>query len=276
MKKYSFILLSVLFIFSVMPVKAEDNLAGADLFSTTSKYDHTFITPTLAEMMEEFGQNNEMLHLAWEDYQQISEYEFFDLTTMEETGVTTYLDVLRDFVPSYDPIEPFNNIYDEGYSLVSFVYKAPEGDLNPENELEDWAMIDMYFFEDKLVYSGITSLSLYFHMYNSFPQEEVISLLREEAAVSKLTDYLELEIYALGQIKSDGEFYYGLGFPMTEIESNHETYGGAASLIIYDDQIYSGIPTNFDEAIDQGFTTIMLNSLIDIVPNYYFNIQEDL
>ncbi|MBG9989050.1 hypothetical protein HZY88_08700 [Aerococcaceae bacterium DSM 111176] len=276
MKKYCLILMSVLFIFSVVPVKAEDNLAGADLFSTTLKYDHTFITPTLAEMMEEFGQDNVMLQLAWEDYQQISEYDFFDLTTMEESGVTTYLDVLRDFTPSYDPIEPFNNIYEDGYSLISFVYKAPEGDLHPERELEDWAMIDMYFFDDKLVYSGITSLSLSFHTYNSFPQEDVISLLREEAAVTDLTDYQEFEIYALGQVKSDDEFYYGLGFPMTEIESNHETYGGAASLVIYDDYIYSGIPTNFDEAIEQGFTTIMLNSLIEIVPNYYFNIQEEL
>lgn len=57
MKKYSLIFLSVLFIFSVVPVEAQDNLEGANLFSSTLKYDETFVTPTLATMMEEYGQD---------------------------------------------------------------------------------------------------------------------------------------------------------------------------------------------------------------------------
>lgn len=276
MKKYSLIFLSVLFIFSVVPVEAQDNLEGANLFSSTLKYDETFVTPTLATMMEEYGQDNKMLRHAWEDYQQISEYEFFDLTTMEEEGVTQYMDVLQDFEPSYEPIEAFNNIYEEGYSLVSFVYKAPEGDLHPERNLEDWAMIDLYFFEDKLVYSGIASLSLHFHIYNSFPREDIISLIEETAAVTELEDHPEFELYALGQVKSDGDFYYGLGFPMTAYEADHETYGGAVNLTVHDDTIYSGMPTTFDEVFEDSFTTINLLSLIEIVPNYYFHSQNEL
>ena len=117
---------------------------------------------------------------------------------------------------------------------------------------------------------------MHFHIYNSFPREDIISLIEETAAVTELEDHPEFELYALGQVKSDGDFYYGLGFPMTAYEADHETYGGAVNLTVHDDTIYSGMPTTFDEVFEDSFTTINLLSLIEIVPNYYFHSQKEL
>ena len=222
------------------------------------------------EMMSTYSQNNEVLDIAFEDYLQIEDkFMFSDLDTF--VLGSTYSEVLNGFVYNFGDVEVFEDRYDNGVSLISYIYRADEGDINPETTIEDWANIDFYFVDDYLVFSGLSSMSLNFQSQRSAPREEVANLFDTGQVVDTLFDVDNLEIYGLGQIMVSDEFVYVVGFPITPPEAGGISEGGM--VVVMNDTLYTGMTVTFNELLQYSFTGYYYLTLVNNVPNQLYQVQ---
>lgn len=216
------------------------------------------------EMMNDYSQNNEVLDIAYEDYLQIGDkFTFSDLNTFELGS--TFSEVLADYEYDFFDVEVLEEHHDNGVSVLTYIYRAEEGDINPETTIEDWALVDFYFVDQYLVYTGVASMSLNFQARNSAEREVVADLFDTGQPVETLFDVNNLEIYGVGQILIDNDFVYVVGFPITPLDNNSISEGGM--VIIMDDYLYTGKTVTFDELLQYSFSGYYYLTLVNTVPN---------
>ena len=76
---------------------SESETSDSEDEETPTDDESDFIPADVVTLFEEHRQDNTKLDVAWEDYQQVADYTFYDLTVMDPTGVTTYDEILENF-----------------------------------------------------------------------------------------------------------------------------------------------------------------------------------
>ena len=205
------------------------------------------------------------MDIAWEDYQQVADYTFYDLTVMDPTGVTTYQEVLENFATSEEVVVT-DEYYEGELSVINFLYQAEEGDFHPERGIEDWAQIEFYFAGDLLIYSGVSTMSFEFADHNKTDIQDIDTLSQATDEVSELATLEPFEINGIGQVLADGEFHHGLAFPVTPMTED-EAFGSVAVLDVVDDTILSSYTAGSQDIMTYSYTTVTFIGLTNIVPN---------
>ncbi len=223
-----------------------------------------FIPQWLNLLMDEKSQNNTMLAVAYQDYQQIEDkFDYLDIIELGEGS--TYDFVLDNFTYTHENVEIMEETSDIGLSVVSFLYTAEEGELNPERDIEDWAMIEFYFVTDILVYSSLSTMSLGFNEENALPIETVNNWVDQTATVGSLADDSQFELNAFGQVLAGGEFVYSLGMPVF----SGADFGGGL-LVVNDEQVMAANTVTLEDVEAVGYSAVMYVLLIQMVPNNVF------
>lgn len=209
------------------------------------------------------AQNNKMLERAWQDYQDLdSAYQLADLETMEPGSL--YNEVLETFSPG-DDVEVVEFDGGDGTASISYVYRAEEGDLNPETAIEDWAQVDFYFVSDNLIYTGITTLSLAFVSDKLVSDQVHSDLVAENATVETIAEVENLELSGLGQILVDGEYAYGIGYP-----KEAEPLGEGGMLLIQNGEVTGESTAPFEALMTYSFSGYIYLMLVSQVDNQVF------
>ncbi len=269
-KKTIMMLICSLLSFCTIQVHAETHDESP---SESLSDDLPLITDTLTELFENTSQNNKMLDIAWQDYQQIEDYTFLDIMSQESDQVTTLTEIEEHFESSTDEVEIYIERAETGLQLLSYTYKAEDGDLNPERMIEDWAQIEFYFIDEKLIYSGVATMSLEFSESNALAAEDFDPLLYNQESPSALANYHHFELQGLGQMYSNGSFYYGLAFPINHPEIDNQI-GAFVVASVVNDQLDLTTVSSAEEAFAFSYTSVIFSSLATIVPNNLFMEQE--
>ncbi|MGO4941954.1 hypothetical protein ACTQ5R_04835 [Ruoffia tabacinasalis] len=231
--------------------------------SETSSTDAEMVPEWVITLFEDKAQENKMLDRAWEDYQTaIEDYQLADLETMDPG--TSYAQVIGTYNPDED-IEVKEESAEDGTATISYIYRAEEGDLNPNTGIEDWAQVDFYFVNENLIYTGITTLSLAFMADGLVSTTDHSALVSDNASVDELVEVENFELNGFGQIKVDGEYAYGVGYPK---ESTNIGEGGL--LIIQDGQVVDDSTATFEDLMAYSFSGFIYLMLVSQVDNQVF------
>lgn len=228
-----------------------------------------FIPLWLNQLMEDKSQNNSMLVEAYQDYQQIEEkFTYLDIVELGEGS--TYEFVQENFTYTHPNVEVIEETSEIGLSVLTFLYQVEEGDLNPERDLEDWAMVEFYFVTDILIYSSLSSMSLGFNENNSVTLEGVDEWVDQSAEVESLAQENNFELNAFGQVLANGEFIYGLGMPVVEGE---DFQGGL--LAVQDGRIFAANSVAIADIEAVSFSAVLYVLMLQITPNNVFMPAEE-
>ncbi len=248
-----------------------DNLEDDVRSETVEEHgtDSPLLTETLSKLFNDTSQNNEMLDIAWNDYQQIEEYNFLDIMDLDSHQVTTLTEIEESFENSYDDVEVYIERAETGLQVLSYTYKAEEGDLNPERMIEDWARIEFYFMEEALIYSAISTMSLEFSDDNALSAEYFDALLHDEASPLELANNDNFELNGIGQMYSEGKFHCGIAFPIHYPELDNPI-GAFVVASVVDDQLALATVSLAEEAFAFSYSSVIFSSLAVMVPNSIF------
>ncbi|MBG9982779.1 hypothetical protein HZY86_06600 [Aerococcaceae bacterium DSM 111020] len=248
-----------------------DNLEDDVRSETVEEHgtDSPLLTETLSKLFNDTSQNNEMLDIAWNDYQQIEEYNFLDIMDLDSHQVTTLTEIEESFENSYDDVEVYFERAETGLQVLSYTYKAEEGVLNPERMIEDWARIEFYFMEEALIYSGISTMSLEFSDENALSAEYFDALLHDEASPLELASNDNFELNGIGQMYSEGKFHCGIAFPIHYPELDNPI-GAFVVASVVDDQLALATVSPAEEAFAFSYSSVIFSSLAVMVPNSIF------
>lgn len=243
----------------------ESTTEDTESAETTTDSNQNFLSEDLITLFEENLQDNKKLDIAWEDYQQVADYTFYDLTVMDPTGVTTYDEVLENFETSEEVVVN-DEFYEDNLSVISFLYQAEQGDVHPERGIEDWAQIEFYFAGDLLIYSGVSTMSFEFADHNKTAVEDIDALSQATDEVAELATLEPFEINGIGQVLADGQIHHGLAFPITPL-SEADPIGSVAVLAVDDDTLLSSFTAGSQDVMTYSYTTVLFMGLTNIVPN---------
>lgn len=244
---------------------SESETSDSEDEETPTDDESDFIPTDVVTLFEEYRQDNTKLDVAWEDYQQVADYTFYDLTVMDPTGVTTYDEILENFETSEEVVVT-DEFYEGELSVINFLYQAEEGDFHPERGIEDWAQIEFYFAGDLLIYAGVSTMSFEFADHNKTDVQDIDALSQSTDAVSELATLEPFEINGIGQVLSDGEMHHGIAFPVTPMTED-EAFGSVAVLDVVDDTILSSYTAGSQDIMTYSYTTVTFIGLTNIVPN---------
>ena len=225
------------------------------------------------DLFSSYPQDNKMLDIALEDFQQIiDQFEFRDLGNLTEGSAgSTIEEVTEEFQPSIE-VEMGQDSNDAKVTQLKFVYKAEEGDLHERRQIEDWAHIELIFVLDELIFAGISTLSFELAPNLSVDFDQMSADLGAQAGIEALKKYAEdgIEYHGYGKILVNEKFYTGIALPIANVPSENGTLDQYGINIYDEDQLFDGRFAGVGEISENSVSNAIYATLVHFVPNEVF------